>query len=79
MQILKVTDEAFRPYGKVITGIDVSDIIRAMEKTPCPKDDVVYVASEADLEVCGSAKQISDSLYGGMPIQIGYCLLINSL
>lgn len=62
MQILKVTDEAFRPYGKVITGIDVSDIIRAMEKTPCPKDDVVYVASEADLEVCGSAKQISDSL-----------------
>ena len=30
MQILKVTDEAFRPYGKVIT-IDVSDIIRAME------------------------------------------------
>ena len=73
MQILKVTDEAFRPYGKVITGIDVSDIIRAMEKTPCPKDDVVYVASEADLEVCGSAKQISDSLYGGMPIQIGYC------
>ena len=73
MQILKVTDEAFRPYGKVITGIDVSDIIRAMEKTPCPKDDVVYVASETDLEVCGSAKQISDSLYGGMPIQIGYC------
>ena len=34
MQILKVTDEAFRPYGKVITGIDVSDIIRAMEKAP---------------------------------------------
>ena len=73
MQILKVTDEAFRPYEKVITGIDVSDIIRGMEKTPCPKDEVVYVPSEADLEACQSAKQISDSLYGGMPVQIGYC------
>ena len=34
---------------------------------------MVYVPSEADLEACQSAKQISDSLYGGMPVQIGYC------
>ena len=26
MQILKVTDEAFRQYGKVIKDLDVSDI-----------------------------------------------------
>lgn len=72
MQILKVTDEAFGQYGKVITGIDVADIIRAMEQTPCPKD-VVYVPSEAALEACASAEKIGASLYGGMPIQIGYC------
>ena len=41
MQILKVTDEAFRQYGKVIKDLDVSDIITAMSETPCP-DDVVY-------------------------------------
>ena len=29
MQILKVTDEAFRQYGKVIKDLDVSDIIAA--------------------------------------------------
>ena len=58
MQILKVTDEAFRQYGKVIKDLDVSDIITAMSETPCP-DDVVY--------------EPSNSLYGGMPIQIGYC------
>ena len=36
MQILKVTDEAFRQYGKVIKDLDVSDIITAMSETPCP-------------------------------------------
>ena len=32
MQILKVTDEAFRQYGKVIKDLDVSDIITAMSE-----------------------------------------------
>ena len=37
MQILKVTDEAFRQYGKVIKDLDVSDIITAMSmvRIPC--------------------------------------------
>lgn len=72
MQILKVTDEAFRPYGKVVAGLDVSDIIAAMGATPCP-DDVVYEPSIEALEACPSAEKIAYSLYGGMPIQIGYC------
>ena len=49
MQILKVTDEAFRQYGKVIKDLDVSDIITAMSETPCP-DDVVYEPSIESLE-----------------------------
>ena len=72
MQILKVTDEAFRQYGKVIKDLDVSDIITAMSETPCP-DDVVYEPAIESLEACKSAQSVSDSLYGGMPIQIGYC------
>ena len=53
MQILKVTDEAFRQYGKVIKDLDVSDIITAMSETPCP-DDVVYEPSIESLEACRS-------------------------
>ncbi len=78
MQILKVTDEAFRQYGKVIKDLDVSDIITAMSETPCP-DDVVYEPSIESLEACKSAQSVSDSLYGGMPIQIGYCNGHNSM
>ena len=39
MQILKVTDEAFRQYGKVIKDLDVSDIITCLLYTsPSPRD-----------------------------------------
>lgn len=34
MQILKVTDEAFRQYGKVIKDLDVSDIITCHVRDP---------------------------------------------
>ncbi|MDD3339000.1 MAG: DUF4867 family protein [Lachnospiraceae bacterium] len=72
LEIKKVTDEAFRPYGKVIKGMDVRNILKAMEATPLP-EDVVYVPGDADLEACPEAVDISNSLYGGMPVQIGYC------
>ena len=83
MEILKVTDKAFQTYGKVIQGIDVSDLLEALKETPQP-DDVVYVASDEKLEACYVAsdekleacpcvEKIGYSLYGGMPIQVGYC------
>ena len=72
MEILKVTDKAFQTYGKVIQGIDVSDLLEALKETPQP-DDVVYVASAEKLEACPCVEKIGYSLYGGMPIQVGYC------
>lgn len=72
MEILKVTDKAFQTYGKVIQGIDVSDLLEALKETPQP-DDVVYVASDEKLESCPCVEKIGYSLYGGMPIQVGYC------
>ena len=72
MEILKVTDKAFRAYGKVIQGIDVSDLLEALKETPQP-EDVVYVASDEKLEACPCVEKIGYSLYGGMPVQVGYC------
>ena len=54
MQILKVTDEAFRQYGKVIKDLDVSDIITAMSETPCP-DDVVYAKAPGPYPTASTA------------------------
>lgn len=78
MKILKVTDEAFKPYGKVVEGIDVSELLNVLKEIPKP-DDVVYVASDEKLEACACAEKIAYSLYGGMPAQFGYCCGSNYL
>ena len=72
MEIKKVTDEAFRKYGRVLEGIDFTSLLEALEKTPCP-EDVVYVASEPILEATDAMDVLGRKVYGEMPIQIGYC------
>ncbi len=73
MQILKVTDPEFAAYGKVITGIDTTSLLKALdEKTPLP-EGVEYVGSVPALEYTDAFGVIQNNTYGGMPIQIGYC------
>ena len=73
MKIYSVLDKEFAPYGKVLTGYDVSGLIKALdEKTPLP-DGVEYVMSCADLEYTDAFGVLQNNAYGGMPIQLGYC------
>ena len=44
MKIQKVTDPAFRKYGKVLEGYNFSALLKEMKHTPVP-EDVVYVPS----------------------------------
>ncbi len=72
--ILPVTDEAFATYGRIVTGYDFSGFISYMEdNTSIPSDGNVYVASVPGLEAVPEAQKIQDMLYGGMPIEAGYC------
>lgn len=72
LKILKVTDPEFKRYGRVIEGYNLSDILDAMENAPCP-NDVIYVPSVASLESLTLKKDLTDEVYGGLPIEIGYC------
>lgn len=77
--IQKVTDASFKKYGRILTeDYEIAELIQEMGKTPCP-DDVIYVPSDADLEKLPIMKDFTDSLYGGLPIQIGYCNGHNTL
>ena len=74
IQIQKVTDKSFRKYGRILTGeYDVAELMTAMEKTECPDDAVIYIPSDKEIEKLPVMKAFTDSLYGGLPIQIGYC------
>lgn len=72
MKLYKVTDPEFAPYGKVIQGYDTAALLEALAKTPLP-EATVYEPSDASLEALPIAEQFSSNLYGGMPVQLGYC------
>lgn len=79
IKIQKVTDASFKKYGRILTAdYDVAELIQEMGKTPCP-EDVIYIPSDAELEKLSIMKDFTDSLYGGLPIQIGYCNGHNNL
>lgn len=72
MEIKQITDAAFKKYGKVIDWVCTKQLLGAMENTPAP-DEVVYVPSVAEFEAMPVYDALSKQVYGGMPIQIGYC------
>ena len=72
MKILSVSDVAFGKYGRVISNVDVTELVDALQKTPIP-EGVVYEPSVAELEATTAMEPLSKVTFGEMPIQIGYC------
>lgn len=72
MKVYQVTDKEFKKYGRVVKGIDMTELLSAMEKTPLPAD-VVYEPSISELEQLKVYQDFQTICYGELPIQIGYC------
>lgn len=72
MKIYSVHDKEFAEYGKLLTGIDCAELIEAMGETPAP-DEVIYVPSDEKLERLPVFQALTESGFGGIPIQLGYC------
>lgn len=72
MVLKKVTDADFRKYGRVISEIDFSELVKKMDETPLP-EGVDYVPSLDILEAVPVSKKLQTAYYGELPIQVGYC------
>lgn len=72
MEIKRITDPAFKKYGRVVTNIDFTDLYKKLEEMPCP-EDVEYQPSVEALESLPVFAEIQSKSYGELPIQIGYC------
>lgn len=73
MRIQSVTDPAFAPYGRLISGLEAAPLLEALRTTDKPEAGVAYVPSCPALEETAAFPALRDGVYGGMPIQIGYC------
>ena len=66
-------DPAFQNYGQVITGYDCKPLSETLEAaTPLP-EAVEYVPLQKELMELPVARELAAGVYGGMPIQLGWC------
>ncbi|MEA5003566.1 MAG: DUF4867 family protein [Christensenella sp.] len=72
MDIKSVSSSSFEKYGRILAGHRFPQLISAMENTPQP-DSVVYEPDVPAFHDLSEAAVLKDSVFGGMPIQIGYC------
>ena len=72
MKIYPVTDEAFKPYGRVVEGYALAGLLDALKETPISQG-VTYVPKEESLHAAEGTEALGTALFGGMPFQLGYC------
>lgn len=73
MKIYSVYEKEFAPYGHVVTDLDIAALLDALKKTPQPETGVEYIPQDDSLQSLPFAQQVRDHLYGGMPVQLGWC------
>lgn len=73
LPLFSVTDPAFAPYGRILPCEDTAALSRAMGETGIPESGNRYVASDPALEALDPIEEIGRTVYGGMPIQAGFC------
>lgn len=74
VKIYDVNSREFESYGRVLAGYDFSEAMAFMEEhTEIPAEGNCYVPSVPELMALPIAKELAAQLYGGMPVQIGYC------
>lgn len=73
LRLYSVFDPEFAPYGRVLQLPGEEALAAALENTPIPETGNCYRASEPALEALAAVEAAARSVYGGMPIQAGYC------
>jgi len=73
MMIYQVTDPDFKPYGRIAEGYNVRKLLAALAyATPLPAA-TNYVPEEPVLQSLPAASTLGKALFGGLPVQFGWC------
>jgi hypothetical protein len=75
LALLSVDDGGFGIYGRVLTAYNAGEMIeRATAILPNMPDAVVYEPAVTALEApCSFNTRIAQQVFGGMPVQVGWC------
>lgn len=69
----KVTEAAFRPYGRVLP-VESNEFVRTIQAQPeTAAGQVVYEPSVYAFEALPLFTSLRDEVFGGLPIEFGHC------
>lgn len=74
MEIKKLTKESIREYGRIIQGDCFGPLFEKMQCIEYPAEGIEYVMSSKALEEETIKQKVEETIYGGVPVQIGYCI-----
>lgn len=72
LRLFSVNAPAFSPYGRVLAHKNAA-LSEAMDRTAIPEAGNCYTASDPVLEAVDAVREIGETVFGGMPIQAGFC------
>lgn len=73
-----VLDADFKSYGRVL-NLDVSEFMSKVAAMPAvDKEEVQYEAAVPEFEAMELFKEFQNQVYGGMPVEFGWCHGFNS-
>ncbi len=78
IKVYSVYDPEFASFGRVIEGLDVTELTAAAKTIAMPSSGSCYKASEEKFEELSFAKLVQNEFFGGVPAQSGYCWGYNS-
>jgi hypothetical protein len=74
LSILAIDDEAFARYGRLLTAYDPQEMILRAKAILPKTQGIVYEPAVPALEVTSVMNSaIEREIYGGMPVQVGWC------
>ena len=73
IEIYDVSSKDFLPYGRIIKGLDIDEIILAAKSIENPKSGSNYQPSIETFEQLEVAEKIRIDFFGEMETQVGYC------
>lgn len=77
--IHNIFDECFKPYGRIVGEFDFTEAIETLAaNTVIPVEGCVYEPGTAFLDSLEVTALVKNNVYGGMPIQAGYCNGVNT-
>lgn len=79
LKFYDVKDSEFVSYGRIIEGLDITEIVKEAEKMPKVENGSSYIPSVESFEELKIATEIQNEYFGTLPAQIGYCWGHNNL